>query len=256
MVLESVKSQSAPPFEVLIADDGSGEATADKVREVLAGSGLQWKHVRHDDNGIRQARVKNLAVRYAGGDYFIFIDHDVVLHPDFVKDHLAAAEENCFLQGKRAFMPAPYTRKLLEGSEAFTPPSFLMKGLENRKNAIRLPGLGEIMGRKKKFQTSLRGCNVSMHKKDFMLIDGYDEFFDATWGREDSDVCYRLFYNGIRIKNLWFSGLQYHLDHKVIKNREKDILDLELEKIVREKRRKARQGFSTMSAEGDVVASS
>ncbi|MFO7985894.1 MAG: galactosyltransferase-related protein [Desulfatiglandaceae bacterium] len=112
------------------------------------------------------------------------------------------------------------------------------------------------MARPKVFQTSLRGCNLSMFRKDFHEVDGYDETFDHLWGREDSDICYRLFHNGKKCRNLWFSALQYHLYHEGIKNRQKDRLDRELFLIRNEKRRKSKEGFSKLSSEGEVVQAS
>ena len=95
-----------------------------------------------------------------------------------------------------------------------------------------------------------------MARDDFLRVDGYDETFDQLWGREDSDICYRLFHSGIRIRNLWFSALQYHLYHKTIKRTEPDRLDAELRVILKEKRKRALKGFSQLSSEGEVVASS
>lgn len=251
-VLESVKRQSRLPDELVIADDGSAPETERAVSEALEGSGLAWLHVRHEDSGIRQARVKNLGVRHTKADYLIFIDHDVVLHPCFVEDHLALAGRGSFLQGKRSFLPGTLTDKVLKGEE-INGAGLLTPGLGNRKNALRCPGLGRFAARPKRFQTSLRGCNLSMAREDFKLVDGYDETFDAAWGREDSDICYRLFYSGVSIRNLWFMGLQYHLDHPVQKNRARDVLDEELDRLCGEKRQKAIRGFSTLSPEGEVV---
>lgn len=95
-----------------------------------------------------------------------------------------------------------------------------------------------------------------MLKEDFMEVDGYDELFDGLWGREDSDICYRLFHSGKKIKNLWFMANQYHLYHNTIKNREPDRLDLELKKNLQEKRIKAQVGFSKLTPEGGVIDSS
>ena len=89
-----------------------------------------------------------------------------------------------------------------------------------------------------------------------MRVDGYDETFDRLWGREDSDICYRLFHNGVRMRNLWFSAVQYHLYHEVIKKRERDRLDEELDRNLREKRKRALNGFSRLSVEGEVEAAS
>ncbi len=255
VTLDSVIKQSTRSMEVIVADDGSGADTAQVIKEVLGPSGLKWFHVGHSDSGIRQARIKNMAVKYSRNPYLIFIDHDVPLHPDFIADHLAAAEKGFFLQGKRVFLPENYTKKILQKG-TFVSPSHFLPGLENYKNMFRLPKLGKLLSRPKKFQTSLRGCNLSMHKADFLEIDGYDETFDQLWGREDSDICYRLFHQGLRIKNLWFSALQYHLDHRVIKRSQKDRLDFELLKICNEKRSRAFKGFSQLSSEAEIIARS
>ncbi len=251
-VLASVKRQSRLPDELVVADDGSGPETGGAVREALEGSGLVWRHVRHEDRGIRQARIKNLAVRHTRADCLIFVDHDVVLHPRFVEDHLAMSGRGAFLQGKRSFLPGGVTERVL-GGEGFQPPGPLTPGLGNRKNAVRCPGIGRLLARPGRFQTSLRGCNLSMTREDFLRVDGYDETFDAAWGREDSDICYRLFHRDVRVRNLWFMALQYHLDHPVRKNRSRDVLDEELDRLCREKRDRALRGFSTLSAEGGVV---
>jgi len=251
VVLESAARQTRPPDRLVVADDGSGEETARVVADVL-GARLRWRHVRHEDRGIRQARIKNLAVRHAEADYLIFVDHDVALHPRFVEDHLSMAGEGTFLQGKRSFLPARFTERALGGAP-FSPPAPWLPGLGNRKNAVRCPALGRLLGRPRRFQTALRGCNLSMTRKDFLSVDGYDETFDAAWGREDSDICYRLFHRGVRGRNLWFAALQYHLDHPVRKNRSRDVLDEELDRLRVERRDRALNGFSRLSDEGGVV---
>ncbi len=95
-----------------------------------------------------------------------------------------------------------------------------------------------------------------MYREDFLKVDGYDETFDQLWGREDSDICYRLFHNDVKIRNLWFCGIQYHLHHRVTKSLEKDRLDSELERVLAEKRKKAVTGFSKLSGEGEIVSAS
>lgn len=255
LVLHSVLAQTASHLEVIVADDGSAPDTAKAVEEILRPTGLRWCHVWHRDSGIRQARIKNLGVKYSSAPYLIFIDHDVVLHPEFVTDHLTFAKKGVFLQGKRSFLPQGYTRSILTNG-FFSPPSPFLAGLENMKNAFRFVRLGNILSRPKRFQTSLRGCNLSMSREDFMRVDGYDEAFDHLWGREDSDVCYRLFHSGVRCRNLWFSALQYHLYHEVRKGRHRDRLDCELALNRKEKRVKAVKGFSRLSSEGEIISAS
>jgi glycosyltransferase involved in cell wall biosynthesis len=255
ITLHSVLRQTRIPDEVIVADDGSDTKTAETVEKVLRPSRLVWRHAWHADEGIRQARIKNLGVRYSTGEYLIFIDHDVLLHPRFLEDHLSDAQRGFFLQGKRCFLPAEYTKKLLSHGMRDIP-SPCLRGMENRKNAFRIPWLGRMLSRPRGFQKTLRGCNLSLCRDDFMRVDGYDETFDQLWGREDSDICYRMFHCGMKVKNLWFSALQYHLHHKVTKRTGEDRLDLELRKIIHEKRKRALKGFSQLSGEGKVIASS
>ena len=255
LTLLSILEQSLSPSEVIVADDGSGPETAEVVRDVLGQSNLRWRHVCHEHEGVRQSRIKNLAMSHSKYPYLIFVDQDTVLHPDFVADHLVMAEEGVFLQGKRSLLPENYTKKVLtDGS--FRPPSPLLVGLGNRKNTLRSPSLGRLLARPKKFDTALRGCNLSMFKSDFLRVDGFDETFDKSWGREDSDICYRLFHAGIQMKFLWFMALQYHLYHGTTTNWDRERLDGELQQNLVEKRVKALAGFSQLSSEGKVVAAS
>jgi glycosyltransferase involved in cell wall biosynthesis len=252
LTLQSALRQTRLPDEVLIADDGSTAKTAETVRSVLRPSGLKWFHVWHEDREVRQSRIKNLAVRYSSAEYLIFVDQDVVLHAQFIADHLSMPEKGTFLQGKRVLLSSFRTERMLERG-SFSQPGCWMKGIRNRKNALRIPFLGRWLAMPKKFQESLRGCNLSMFKSDFLDVDGFDEVFDGSWGREDSDLCYRLFHKGVLVKNLWFLALQYHLYHKVVRDWERERLDSEINQNLREKRGKAVKGFSQLSSEGEVI---
>lgn len=255
LVLRSVQGQSLKPDQVIVADDGSDPETALEVKKSLGDSGFKWIHVWHEDKGVRQSRIKNLAVKYADSPYLIFVDHDVVLHPDFINDHVSMASKGHFLQGKRVILPDYFTRNTLE-EKVFRPPSILQKQIGNRKNIIRSPLLGRLFARGKDFERSIRGCNLSMFMSDFLNVDGFDEAFDRSWGREDSDICYRLFHAGVKVRNLWFTALQYHLKHEVDPNWHRERLDKELHENVIEKRVKAIKGFSKLSGEGGIINAS
>lgn len=254
--LGTVAAQSTRDFELILADDGSGPETRQVVEESLAGLNIRWCHVWHPDKGLRKSRINNLAVRHSGARYLIFIDHDVMLHPEFVADHLAGAQEKFFLIGKRSFLPSHLTDLQLSMKSTFIQPSFFTLGLGNRKNALRWPFMGKLLSIPKRFQGSLRGCNLSMFREDFLRVDGYDEFFDQNWGQEDSDLCFRLFHSGLKAKNLWFRALQYHLFHPEDPRRAIEKHRIELAKRRKQKQKLALKGFSTLSGEGGIIASS
>lgn len=256
-VLESALRQTERALEIVVADDGSKPETAAAIEQTLRPGPLPWCHARQDDTGFRQSRVRNLGVRYSRAPCLIFIDHDVLLHPDFVADHLRLARPGTVLIGKRCFLPpATSTALIRDGLTGRWWPSPWLRGLENRKNAVHWPALGSRLARPRAFQTALRGCNLSVHRDDFLRVDGFDEAYDGVWGREDSDFCYRLFHAGAVARNLWFLGLQAHLHHPTRKRQGRDHLDDELDRVRAERRTRAKLGFSRMDAEGALVAAS
>lgn len=257
LVLLSLLGQSEGGLEVIVADDGSKPETAAVVSETLRSSRIAWCHVRQEDTGFRQSRVRNLGAWVSSAPLLIFIDHDTVAHPEFVADHLQLAEAGVFVQGKRCFLPADETERLLKsGLEGSWWPSPWLRGLGNRKNAVRLPVLGRWLASPKSWETSIRGCNMAVRRDDFLAVDGFDELYDGVWGREDSDLAYRLFHRGVRCRNASFAALQAHLHHRQVKRTGRDPLDDELDRMVSERRLKAVRGLSQMGAEGRVIAAS
>jgi GT2 family glycosyltransferase len=257
LVLQSALAQSEPVFELVIADDGSKRETAEMVKATLGPSAAMWCHVRQDDTGFRQSRVRNLGVRHTTAPLLIFIDHDTVVHPDFIADHIRLAGEGIFVQGKRCFLPPTASEQLIrDGLRPRWWPAPWCRGLENRKNALHWPALGRLFAAPKHFETSIRGCNLAVRREDFLKVDGFDELYDGLWGREDSDFAYRLFHSGLRCRNAWFAALQAHLHHPQVKRRERDRLDDELEKMRVERRTRAVRGFSRMDGEGSILAAS
>jgi glycosyltransferase involved in cell wall biosynthesis len=257
LVLQSALAQSEPAFELVIADDGSDSATAEVVVRTLGDSATRWCHVRHADAGIRQSRVRNLGVRNSTAPLLIFIDHDTLLHSEFVADHVRLAGEGLFVQGKRCLLPTATTARLVQdGLRTDWWPSPWSPGLVNRKNAWRWPALGRWFASPRRFQTSIRSCNLAVRREHFLQVDGFDETFDGEWGREDSDLAYRLFHSGVRCRNAWFVALQAHLDHPWLKRRQRGVLDDEIDRVRRDRRTRAVRGLSQLDSEGTIVAAS
>lgn len=257
LVLRSAMQQSEDALELVIADDGSRPETANAVESLLRPSRIAWCHVRQEDSGFRQSRVRNLGVRHSTAPLLIFIDHDTLLHPRFVADHVRLARRGSFVQGKRCFLPETETQRLIrDGLDGAWWPSPWLGGLGNRKNAIHAPFLGDAFVRPRRFESAIRGCNIAVLREDFMEVDGFDEIYDGVWGREDSDFANRLFHTGRTCRNAWFSALQAHLHHRQSKRTGRDALDDELDRMRAEGRKRAVAGYSSMDPEGVVVASS
>src|SRR3981081_798846 len=83
-VLRSLSRQTDRDFELLVADDGSGTATAPVLPEWPALMPVRLKHIWHPDRGFRLAEIRNRAIRASAGSYCVFFDGDCIARPDFV----------------------------------------------------------------------------------------------------------------------------------------------------------------------------
>ena len=71
LCLRSVATLSEMPDEILIADDGSGEPTAEVVRHYAAMLPVKVKHVWQEDEGFRAGASRNKAIAASECDYII-----------------------------------------------------------------------------------------------------------------------------------------------------------------------------------------
>jgi hypothetical protein len=69
----------------------------------------------------------------------------------------------------------------------------------------------------------LLGCNFSLHKKDLIDINGFDERYEAPSIGEDSDVEYRLGLNGVKARSINHIAVQYHLYHRLQERLQKNL---------------------------------
>ncbi|HVE60411.1 MAG TPA: glycosyltransferase family 2 protein [Chitinophagaceae bacterium] len=214
--LESVLKQSLMPDEIVIADDGSTYETKDLIDQYKNKFAIPLKHVWQPDEGYQLARIRNKAIAVAGSNYIIQVDGDLILQPDFIKDHMRFSKENTFVSGTRALLNEKITRKLITGKQAISK-SMLYPHLEKKYNALRskpLSILNDFWQRAKNNMHYVLGCNMAFWKKDLLKVNGYNEAFSG-WGKEDNDIASRLINAGVKLRFLKFGAIAYHLHHQV-----------------------------------------
>ena len=222
LVLKSVFRQSVLPNEIVIADDGSTTATESLISKIADKSPIPIIHSWQEDKGFRVARCRNKAIARASNEYIICIDGDLILHRDFIKDHLENAKEGIYTQGSRVFLRIEYSKKILKNKD-ISQPSIFSSYIENRLNVIRLPFLTKILfSRVNKNLRRVRSCNFSMFRKDIVRVNGFNEDF-TSWGQEDSEFVQRLYFSGVRRRDIKFSALQFHIYHKRGKSNNQNI---------------------------------
>ena len=210
LCLESIKNQTIAPDEVIIADDGSDKETKDLITNIIKNSDLNIIHSWQEDKGFRAARSRNKAILESSGDYIILIDGDMILHPKFIQDHIAASELGFYVQGTRVLLSEIQTKIALD--KRIVNFSFFTFGLKNRKNSIHSKLLSSIFSNKKNHLRGVRSCNLAFYRKDCLYINGFNNQFEG-WGREDSEFAIRLINSGVKRKNVRFNAIQFHLWH-------------------------------------------
>ena len=86
-VLRGLEAQTDRNFEIVVADDGSGEETGRAIAAFARTTKLPVKHAWHADNGFRLAEIRNRAIRISAGGYCVFLDGDCIPRPGFVAAH-------------------------------------------------------------------------------------------------------------------------------------------------------------------------
>jgi glycosyltransferase involved in cell wall biosynthesis len=205
-VFESLIKQSRMPANVILADDGSSDDDLDiLIKQYKKCLPVSLIRVWHEDKGWRKPLCVNKAVNQAN-EYIIFIDGDVMMHSRFIEDHCKYKKLNTVLYGTTAMLTPKMTEQHLK-TEPFQD-AWIDKKYKKR-NTLYLPF--PVF----KNVNAFEGRNFSMHKKDFITVNGYDNSLNGEAGGEDTDLSYRLTNNGIRIRRIFGKCLGKHLYHKL-----------------------------------------
>lgn len=219
LVIAACFDQTDRHFEIVIADDGSGEPTRTLVQALQRVSPIPIRHVWQPDEGFRAAASRNQALRHAHGDYVIFLDGDCVPQRDFVARHRALSAERTVVTGSRILLGSHLTNTALEQRLPLQRQSlafWLRQRAARQINkvlplAIRLPDIGSRLVDGFVWR-GIKTCNLAAWLSDLRAINGFDETF-VGWGHEDADLVARLHNAGVTRKNGFWSTEVLHLWH-------------------------------------------
>jgi glycosyltransferase involved in cell wall biosynthesis len=218
-VLTSAANQSRAPDEIVIADDGSGTMTHEVIAAFAARSRIPVRPVHQPHAGFRVARLRNLAIAATmaapapdAPAYLVFVDGDMMMHPEFIADHERIARPGWFTQGVRAHADAALTQTLLDNPA--TPLGPLTPGLGGLRRAylLRSPAAATLSRRLANGFVAVKSCNFAAWRADLVRVNGFNEAFEG-WGPEDKELALRLEHAGVRRQTLLFGGIATHLHH-------------------------------------------
>ena len=220
LILNSLLKQTVADFEIIVSEDCQStviKECVDSFRDAIPGI----QHLSQEDIGFRKNIALNRAIRTAHSDHIIFIDGDCVPHPTFVAAHLQYAAEGLACTGRRLELGEKISQKLRDKKADISRLTnrflyflnIIPLVLDNAKN-IESGIYSKFLHRKTNDnEIRILGCNFSCSKQDLLQINGFNEDYLAPGFGEDSDIDWRLVKAGVRIKNVKFSAIQYHLFH-------------------------------------------
>src|SRR5262249_27628871 len=91
--IESALSQSVPPIEVLVVDDGSNDGTV----EIVSSFGPAVRLICLQNDGTGQTRPLNVGIDACAATHILLLDSDDRLDADAVAYHLAAYSKYPYL---------------------------------------------------------------------------------------------------------------------------------------------------------------
>lgn len=170
--LAALAAQTLPAdrFEVIVADDGSTDATEADLAAFKPQYRLEL--VRQQNRGAAAAR--NLGASRAAGRIILFLDADMIAVPGLLERHLASSRLHgpALVIGPRAPYPAAKCDPVVTLLE------FGLDRIDPRWSKLP-PTFQEVFT-----------CNVSLPAESYRALRGFDEDFPAS-GYEDTEFAYR-----------------------------------------------------------------
>jgi glycosyltransferase involved in cell wall biosynthesis len=215
-VFYSLLNQKFSDFEIVIADDGSGPEIAKLVEDFSVRFKYPIQHIWHEDIGFRKTIIVNSAVRESRSDYLIFIDGDCILHHKFILRHYLRRRSGIVLSGRRIMLNEVRCKSItieMVKNRAFENLSFWWKDsrFKELKRGLYLPFIFHFINFIGKDYWAF-GSNFSIHKSDFISVNGYDESIIGR-GLEDINLSQRFKLKGYKTWRLTYEAIQYHLFH-------------------------------------------
>lgn len=176
--LDSLSKQTLMPDEIIIVD-----ASKELTKLTKQNKDYNLIHISAKPGSARQ---RNIGVKKAKGDILLFLDDDVILHPDYILElkRFYKKNENC----------TGATGKITNAKKSiFIKNFFMLDGTTFGRGRMLPSGFQVLPIGDVETQTEvLSGCNFSCRKEIFNQLSGFDNFFTGYSFMEDIEFSYRI----------------------------------------------------------------
>lgn len=218
-VLIGYSIQTESDIEIVVADDGSTSKTADVIHTFSTKFKHPIVHVWQKDNGFQKCKILNQAILKTNSDYLLFTDGDCIPRKDFVAQHLKYKQNGYFLSGGYFKLPLKTSKIITEIDiqlqNCFSISWLIKKGVTKSFKLSKLINnhfFALFMDWLTPTKRTFNGHNTSCFKTDLLAVNGFNE--EMQYGGLDREVGERFFNLGLLSKQIRYSAVCLHLDHK------------------------------------------
>jgi glycosyltransferase involved in cell wall biosynthesis len=253
LVLHGYAAQTDRAFEVVTADDGSGDETRRVIERAAADHGLDIVHVWHEDRGFRKTEILNRAIVAASGSYLLFTDGDCIPRSDLVATHRALARDGRYVAGGYLKLPPTVServdREVVSSGKVADLGWLRAAGWRPGRRALRLTRsstVGALFDRLTPTAADFHGNNASVAREALTAVNGFEG--EMGYGGLDKALGYRLQNLGIRGIQARHRAVALHLHHDR-PYRDREVVDRNraiLARIRRGREVRARRGIAEL----------
>jgi len=178
ILLPSITSQSYPYLEIIVVDNGS----IDESEWIAKRYGARW-HPLGANLGL--AAALNEGARIAEGEFLLFLNNDMRLHPDFVRELLLPLISDNRLFATDATQLDWEGKKIVHQRVVLDPASVY------RWNDLKFVSLDAS---RPSFCVVGSAANLMVRRWMFEMLGGWDIRYPIGW--EDVDLCWRAWLRG------------------------------------------------------------
>jgi len=227
VVLRALAEQRDCEFDLVVADDGSGEETARIVERWR--SEFDLTHVWQENEGFLKGRLLNRSALAARGDYLLFLDGDCVPRRGLVSSVQRAALPGWFVGSKRLHLSPETTERTLSGAWPiwrWSAAKWVVRApreltrwhfrQQNRPGAlIPLRDRARPWNGSSDFHVPYSGYGYvfGVSRDDLERVNGFDMRF-CGWDADDVDIADRLRSAGLRCGWPGPDATVFHLWHE------------------------------------------
>lgn len=197
-VFASLAKQDFKDFEVVVSDDGSLDNTIEAVVE-FDGS-LNFQYYWQPNKGFRAPIVRNMGAKLSKGDFYLFLDSDVMLNPAALShyNNLTQANPEAIIAGRYDWLePMDFSvhdiyanwQQLIDGNmpSIYTPKLNGVIGDDPRSKGVSM--FDDTV--RDNYCLALFSGNLLIPKSVFWSVGGFDEAM-VGHGGEDCELAMRL----------------------------------------------------------------